>query len=87
VSAFDGRRVQAQSKANNNEQEGPGMLSVYVWMTSWVAARREASSRDDRGAVSVEHAILIGVVAVAALAVGSALTVLVARKIAEWSQI
>lgn len=62
------------------------MLSVYVRVESWIAARREALRADDRGAASVEQAILIGVVAVAAVAVGSALTVLVARKVAEWSQ-
>ena len=63
------------------------MLSVYVRVENWLAARREVLRRDDRGAASVEQAILIGVVAVTAVAVGSALTVLVARKIAEWSQI
>ena len=62
------------------------MLEFYVRATTWLAARREAVRRDDRGASgSVETAILIGVVATVAIGVGAGLTILVTRKVGEWS--
>jgi Flp pilus assembly pilin Flp len=63
------------------------MLTMYVRAATWVAAQRDRARRDDQAAVSVEMAILIGVVAAAAIAVGTALTILVSRKIGEWSDI
>jgi Flp pilus assembly pilin Flp len=62
------------------------MLTFYVRASNWLAARR-AAAHDDRGAVSVEQAILIGVVATTAIAVGTGLTILVTRKIGEWSNL
>ena len=61
------------------------MLRSYVRATNWLATRSEAGKPDDRGAVSVELAIIIGVVAVVAIGVGTGLSILVARKVSEWS--
>ena len=62
------------------------MLKLYVRATTWIATRAHLPARfDDRGAGSVESAILIGVGAAAAIGVGSALTILVTRKIGTWS--
>jgi Flp pilus assembly pilin Flp len=62
------------------------MLRFYVRVVTWSVARRSAAFRDDRGASgSVETAILIGVVATVAIGVGTGLTILVTRKVGEWS--
>jgi Flp pilus assembly pilin Flp len=64
------------------------VLKLYVRAATWLATRADAARRpDDRGAGSVEAAILIGVGAAAAIGVGSALTILVTRKIGTWSGI
>ena len=60
------------------------MLKLYVWIRT-LSARDAASRRDDRGAVSVEQAILIGVVATVAIGVGTALTLFVTTKTSQWS--
>lgn len=60
------------------------MLKLYVWIRS-MSAGATATSRDDRGAVSVEQAILIGVVATVAIGVGTALTLFVTNKTSQWS--
>lgn len=62
------------------------MLRFYVRVATWSASLRSAAARDDRGASgSVEAAILIGVVATVAIGVGTGLTILVTRKVGEWS--
>jgi Flp pilus assembly pilin Flp len=63
------------------------MLRCYVRATNWLATRAATTRADDRGAVSVETAILVGALAVVAVAVGTALTLLVTRKVSEWSGI
>jgi Flp pilus assembly pilin Flp len=64
------------------------MQALYVRaINSIAAARTKVVDRDDRGAVSVEQAIMIGVVATAAVLVGTALVALVTRKVGEWSGI
>jgi Flp pilus assembly pilin Flp len=63
------------------------MLKCYVRVTNWLASRTVTTRADDRGAVSVETAILVGALAVVAVAVGTALTILVTRKVSEWQGI
>jgi hypothetical protein len=50
---------------------------------TWATARWRAARHDDRG-VSVEQAIVIGLGAVAAVAVGTALVALVNQAIGQW---
>jgi Flp pilus assembly pilin Flp len=61
--------------------------ALYVRAINSIAAARTKVARDERGAVSVEQAIMIGVVATAAVLVGTALVALVTRKVGEWSGI
>jgi Flp pilus assembly pilin Flp len=61
------------------------MLRYYVRAANWWATRTAANRADDRGAVSVETAILVGALALVAVGVGTGLTILVNRKMAEWS--
>jgi Flp pilus assembly pilin Flp len=61
------------------------MLKFYVRAVNWLATRTAVNRSDDRGAVSVETAILVGALAVVAVGVGAGLTILVNRKMAEWS--
>ena len=60
------------------------MRLLHSWAKGWLAARGWRGRFDDRGAVSVEQAIAIGLGAVAAVAVGTALVALVNQAISQW---
>lgn len=60
------------------------MRRLHSWARSGLATRGWRGRFDDRGAVSVEQAIAIGLGAVAAVAVGTALVALVNQAISQW---
>lgn len=60
------------------------LLKLYVQTRAWITACLRLLQPSDRGSVTVEQAIVTGVVAVAAVGLGAAIWALVDQATSRW---